>query len=210
MVNNAARLMEGRKRGETHIGGGPATIEEWLGEPEVACAELSERYDALYVIGNSFGALSALWSLTAEITAPGKLRSLLLLAGAQGTTGKTSNIMRIWKPEYIAAPRITGKVSLNDPVAIEATMKKIYKELPARVVVRLPESVDLTFLVVAKDEILAGAGHHCGFFRKAIGGRGRIVMDETGQAWPEYGLLAHDTPDYKTEQLLALLEGQDE
>jgi hypothetical protein len=45
IVNNAARLMEGRKTDEKFIGGEPATIEDWLEEPLKALEVLHDAYD---------------------------------------------------------------------------------------------------------------------------------------------------------------------
>ena len=64
MVNNASRLA----RGGTHIGGGPATIDEWLQEPLTALHVLAGEFTHIDILGNSFGALSSLWSLTRAIT----------------------------------------------------------------------------------------------------------------------------------------------
>lgn len=72
-------------------------------------------YESIHVIGNSFGALAALWSLTEEGAPVSKVKSLLLYAGAQGMDDGEYGIMRIWKPEYLMVARITDKVTLNDP-----------------------------------------------------------------------------------------------
>ncbi len=204
MVNNAARLMQGRQKGESHIGGGPATIDEWLEEPLSALQELSESYPAIHVIGNSFGALSSLWSLTSGAVPLDSIKSILLKAGAQGIADESpGSIMRVWKPEYMTVPRITEKVTLNDPHAMAETFRTVYRELPERVRRVLPGSVPLTYLIAAKDEILRREDTEK--FQAAIGGRGRIVVDTENKAWPEHGFLAHDMPDYRTEDLLRLL-----
>lgn len=205
MVNNAARLMAGRKIDETHIGGGAATIDEWLLEPLKALHVLHTAYDSIHVIGNSFGALSALWSMTEKDVPLSKIRSLLLYAGAQGIDdGGDGSIMRIWRPEFLMVPQITGKVTLNDPFDIVATLKNVYKVLPDRTKT-LPESIDLSYLVVERDELLRLSDTEK--FKAAIGGRGTIFMDTYDHGWPEHGLLAHDTPNYKTEDLLDLIRG---
>ncbi|PZQ48042.1 MAG: hypothetical protein DI551_02325 [Micavibrio aeruginosavorus] len=204
LVNNAARLMAGRKIRETHIGGGAATITEWLEEPLVALNVLSTKYDSIHVIGNSFGALSSLWSMTCSDAPIDKIKSLLLYAGAQGMDAGDFGIMRIWKPEYLMVSRITDKVSLNDPFDIVATLKNTYHALPDRVK-SLPEQIAITYLVVERDELLNVNDTKA--FQAAIGGRGKIVMDAVDHAWPEQGLLAHDTPNYTTEDLLALIRG---
>jgi pimeloyl-ACP methyl ester carboxylesterase len=203
MVNNAERLMLGRKNGDTHLGGGPSTVQDWLCEPLTALKNLSTRYENVFVIGNSFGALSSLWSLTESAAPLAKIRHLILLAGAQGVDdGSENGIMRIWKPEYLTVPRITEKVTLNKPDDIVATLRECYQNLPGRVK-NLPDSISLTYLVVEKDELLhlSDTEH----FRAAINGRGSIIIDDIDQPHHEQGLLAHDTPDYPTENLLALM-----
>jgi len=205
LVNNAARMMEGRKTDEKYIGGAPATIEDWLEEPLKALEVLHTAYDNIHVIGDSFGALAALWSMTQEGAQISKVKSLLLYAGAQGVDdGSEDGIMRVWQPEFLMASRITDKVALNDPFDIVARLGKTYRSLPERVKA-LPESIAMTYLVVDRDEILRKSDTEA--FKEAIGGRGKIVIDTVDHAWPEHNLLAHDTPNYKTEDLLALIRG---
>ncbi len=200
MVNNSARLSEGRVKGERYIGGAIASIDDWLTEPLPALAELHDRYQSIDVIGNSFGALSALWSLTMPGAASAKVKSLVLYAGAQGMA---DSIMRIWKPEYIDVPRIADKVALEDAVQIVARLKTVYEDLPKRVSDGLESHIALTYLVVERDELLTltDTDH----FRAAIGGRGRVVMDTIDKLLPEHGLMAHDTPEYPTREILRLL-----
>lgn len=198
MVNNGLRMLQARKRGDTHIGGGPSSIDEWLMEPHTALNHIYDSYDSISVIGNSFGALSAMWSLTSKDVAHDKIIHLILQAGAQGIEA----LMRIWKPEYLLMPRVTDKVTLNDPHDIVATLKNLYTVLPGRMK-NLPQSIDMTYVVVARDEILTLQDTED--FRQAIGGRGRVIIDDYDQAYPDYNLMAHDMPDYRTEDLLALL-----
>lgn len=206
LVNNASRLAQGRKINETHIGGGPATIEEWLEEPLKALRVLHTAYSEIHVIGNSFGALSAMWSMTQGGAPVGHVRSLLLYAGAQGTIEEDmdDSILRLWQPEFLMAARITDKVTLNDPFDIVATLKNLYAALPEQMST-LPQHIAMTYLVVDRDELLRRADTER--FQKAIGGRGKIVIDSYDHAWLEHGLLAHDTPNYKTEDLLNLIRG---
>lgn len=205
LVNNGARLMVGRQKEQTHIGGGPARMEDWLTEPFHVLKELDAKYDAIHVIGNSFGALSSLWSMSEKDAKIGKVKSLLLYAGAQGTDDDSEDsIMRIWLPEFMMATRITEKVSLNDPFDMAETIKDVYAKLPERTKA-LPESIALTYLVVDRDEFLRKGDTER--FQAAIGGRGKIVIDTVDHAWIDHGLLAHDTPNYKTEDLLELIRG---
>lgn len=198
MVNNGWRRMMARQNGETHLGGGPSTIDHWLLEPLVALKNLA--YENLTVIGNSFGALSSMWSLTSAGAPLGNIRNLILLAGAQGM----EEVMRIWRPEFLTMPRITEKVTLNDPDDIVATLRGVYQKLPQRMA-SLPAIITLTYLVVARDELLYLSDTEQ--FRAAIGGRGNIVIDEIDKAWPDHGFMAHDMPDYPTVNLLALIRG---
>ncbi|MCB9989132.1 MAG: hypothetical protein H6868_07355 [Rhodospirillales bacterium] len=203
-VNNSVRLYDGRKAGETHIGGGPATIDEWLDEPFHLLSAIHDDYSSLYVIGNSFGALSSLKALSDSDKSFPHVKSLLLYAGAQGVNeGRADDIMRLWRPEFIAHPMVTQKVSLNDPVEIQKTLGDFYKGLPGRVKNGLSPDIKLSYLVVANDELLTLKDTED--FRAAIGGRGDIVIDDVDHAWPDMGLIAHDTPNYKTDDLLALL-----
>lgn len=205
MVNNASRLMQGRKKGETHLGGGTATMDEWLNEPLALLNALDPLFKDIHVIGNSFGALSALWSMTEQLAVIDKVKSILLYAGAQGVDDESEDsIMRIWQPEFLMVPRLTDKVTLNDAFAVVETLKHAYSVLPQRTAA-LPNNIPITYLVVERDEILRLADTEK--FNVAIGGRGRIVLDTVDHGWPEYGLLAHDTPNYTTEDLLQLIRG---
>lgn len=203
MINNGARLMEAHRNNEKHLGGGAATIDEWLSEPLRILPLIDKAHETIHVIGNSFGALSALWSLTEKGAPIDKVASILLYAGAQGVDDGTEYcIMRLWQPEFLMANRITDKVTLNDPFDMVATLKRTYGILPERVKA-LPASIGITYLVVDRDELLNVGDSKA--FQDAIGGRGTIVMDTVDHAWPELGLLAHDTADYRTDDLLGLI-----
>lgn len=205
MVNNGARLRHGRQNNQTHLGGGPSTVEYWLSEPLIALKTLTNVYQDIYVLGNSFGALSSLWSLTTPGAPLEKVRHLILVAGAQGTIVEdpAQDIMRIWRPEYLEVAKITDKVTLASPESTVAALKHCYEELPDRTWL-LPPAIKMTFLVVANDELMNRGDAEK--FQAEIGGRGLIVMDELDKPYYEHGLLAHDMPDYPTENFLALLK----
>lgn len=204
VINNSSRLQQALENGEAHLGGGPATIDDWMIEPLVTLKHISSLYAHIHLIGNSYGALSSLWSLTEPDAPISNVRSLLLYAGAQGMDdGTDAGIMRIFKEEFINLPRITEKVELNPAKEIVATLKNVYKSLPSRVLEHLPESISLTYLVVEKDEILRLSDTEA--FNAAIKGRGKIVVDTVDHAWPDAGLWAHDTPDFRTKDLLELI-----
>lgn len=206
MVNNAHRLMLARRKGEKLIGGdSPATMDTWLMEPYVAFKNLSEKFLHIHVIGNSFGALAAMWSLTEGGVNHAHLKSLLLMAGAQGVADMTPmSIMRIWLPQFIELPHVTDKVSLEPAVQVNATLRHVYDVLPERVKTKLPDTIPLTYLVVQNDEILKLFDTER--FREAIGGRGDIIIDEIDRAHPNHSLMAHDMPDYPTEYIIDILQ----
>jgi len=205
MINNSQRLQAAYRNRESHLGGGAAHITDWMKEPLVVLQTVGGKYDFIHVIGNSFGALSTLWSLTEPDAPIANVKSLLLYAGAQGMDDGPDGIMRIWKAEYINMPRIQDKVELNPAQEIVDHFAGLYKYLPRRVIDRLPESIRLTYLVVEKDEILRLYDTEA--FDLAIGRRGKIVMDTVDHAWFDAGLLAHDTPNYGTQDLLNLIRG---
>ncbi len=205
MVNNAARIMEGRKNGDTHLGGGPATIDEWMSEPLRTLKVLHTAYDSIYIIGNSFGSLSALWSMTEPDAPVSKVKSLLLWAGAHGVDdGGEDSIMRLWQAAFLMDARITDKVTLNDPFEIVGTLRGIYKILPERVK-KLPAHIDITYLVIERDEIIRAADTQA--FQKAIGGRGKVVVNAEEKGFMEHAFMAHDSPMLKTEELIGLIRG---
>ncbi len=205
MVNNAGRLHHGRKHGQSHLGGGASSVKYWLNEPWLALQTLTNVYKHIYVWGSSFGAVSALWSLTTPGAPLKNIRQVLLVAGAQGVidSDPAQDIMRIWKPEYMRVPRITDKVSLASVEDDVRALSNAYKNLPERVRA-LPKEIEMTSLVVTNDEILSLGDSER--FKAAIGGRGEIVVDDLDKAYLEHGLMAHDMPDYPTEQLLALIK----
>lgn len=205
MVNNGARMMKARERGETHLGGGAATIDEWLTEPLEALREIDGLYDKIHVIGNSFGALSALWSMTENDAPIGKIENVILYAGAQGIDdGTEDGIMRLWKPEYLMVARITEKVALTNAFDVVDGLKKMYGLLPARTAA-LPENIKISYIVVERDELLRLSDTQK--FDAAIGARGKTIIDDYDMPWPGHGYLAHDTPEYKTEDLLKVIRG---
>lgn len=205
MVNNAGRLKHGRDNSQTHLGGGPSTVKYWLNEPWIALQTLTNVYKNIYVWGSSFGAVSALWSLTAPGAPLNHIRQIMLVAGAQGVVDAdpASDILRIWKPAYMMVSKVTDKVSLVSAEDDYKSLEHAYKNLPERVK-DLPSDIHLTYLVVANDELLSLGDTER--FKEAIGGRGQVEIDSLDKAYLENGLMAHDMPDYPTEQLLALIK----
>lgn len=205
MLNNAGRLLHGRQHKQTHLGGGASSVKYWLNEPWLALQTLTNVYKDIYIWGSSFGAVAALWSLTTPGAPLKNVRHVLLVAGAQGVidSDPALDIMRIWKAEYMSVPRITDKVSLVSVEDDVRALSNAYKNLPERVRA-LPKEIELTALAVANDEILSlGDAER---FNMATGERAGIVIDDLDKAYPEHGLMAHDMPDYPTEQLLALIK----
>jgi pimeloyl-ACP methyl ester carboxylesterase len=200
MVNNASRL--GARQG--YIGGKPSTLLEWLWEPYTALNAIASQYDDIKIIGNSFGAVAMLWSLTRANANIEKVKLALCYAGAQGTvTDPAKGVMRVWNPAFLSNPIFTEKLALDDPMAMSRTMYEAYAELPEKVKV-LPAHIALKYLVVLADEILKPSDTD--EFKTAIGGRGEVILNDIDKPHPAYGLLAHDTPDYPTEKLLELLK----
>lgn len=205
MVNNAARLMEARQKGETHLGGGPSTMAAWLKEPQIVLDALRNAFARIDIIGNSFGAVAALWSLTQEDAPLDKIQSLLLYAGAQGVdTDPIQGIMRVWNPMFLAAPAIAERIEIDAPMTASMTMKDAYAHIAAKSG-DLPAHINLKYLVVTGDEILKVSDSE-DFRDTVMKGRGEIVLNTTCRAYPAHGLLAHDTPDYPTEKLMELLQ----
>jgi hypothetical protein len=203
MVNNAARLMQARQKGEKHLGGGPSTLKAWLNEPRIILNALRDAFPRIDVIGNSFGAIAALWSLIQQDAPLEKIKTLLLMAGAQGLPDDPAGVLiRVWNLALLSAPVIWDKITLDPPLSIIATMKEAYGEIAAKAGA-LPQSIHLEYLVAAQDELLKLSDTEK-FDDKIMGGRGDITIADD-RAYPAHGLLAHDTPDYPTEELLKLL-----
>lgn len=204
MINNASRLMKARKNNETHLGGGASTAQAWLNEPFIVLNALRDAFKRIDVIGNSFGAVSALCSLIKEGAPRDKIGTLLLLAGAQGVdSDPMQGIMRIWNPMFLATPAIWEKITLDSPISINGTMKQAYADIADKAA-SLPESIVIKYLVVTGDEILKVADTEH-FRDKTMKGRGELVLDTIDRAYPTHGFMAHDTPDYPTEKLMELL-----
>ncbi|HEY8964241.1 MAG TPA: hypothetical protein VIN59_07255 [Alphaproteobacteria bacterium] len=203
-VNNAARLAQGRKNKETHLGGGPSTLVKWLREPAIALQTLHVNYADIVVIGNSFGAVSALWSLTIGGAPTANIRTLLLMAGAQGLDNGPTGIMSIWQPTALSNPFIASVVTLDSPQSIHDTLKNAYADIADKAA-SLPDHIVLKYLCVTADEILPR--RFTDDFRAHLNNRGEIIMDDIDQAHPECAMRAHDTPDYPTDKLLELLNG---
>lgn len=207
MVNNSVRLQQAYKNGETHLGGGKADISDWNIEPLVVLKAISAQYDEIRVIGNSYGAISALWSLTDESAPIENVKSLLLYAGAQATieTMAEKSVFRYWTDDAPNMVHVAQKIEFDMEKPFASVLHKVHKDLPDRVKTRLPERISITYLVVEKDEIIPLSDTEN--FKAAIGGRGKIVVDTVDHAWPEAFLMAHDTPNYRTQDLLALIRG---
>lgn len=201
-INNADRLAQAMEKGEKHLGGGAATMDELLIEPLPVLKRLCNAFKAVHVIGNSFGALSALWSLTEKYAPRDKIGALILLAGAQGIDdGSEDCIMRIWKKEFIEKPVVAMQLDMPNTDAAIASIQRTYKELPGRVMEGLSEHIRLTYITIKADELLKVSDTMA--FRAAIGGRGDMVIDAEEKGNDTFG--AHYTPNLKTEDLLQLV-----
>jgi hypothetical protein len=204
-INNGKRLQDAWESGETHLGGGAVTVQELLDEPRLVLDGIAAHYDSLHIIGNSFGSLSSLSSLTSDGAPVDKVKNLILLAGAQGVDdGTPLCVMRIWNPVFMMDPRITDQIEVKDvPGAIDI-LRQLYHDLPERVMARLPGHIAMTYVVVEKDEILRLSDTQA--FQAAIGGRGTIVMEQD-EGWPAYGITPHYTANFRTSKLLKLIRG---
>lgn len=199
MINNAARL----RRGDGYIGGAPSSVADWLWEPYTALGAISPRYKDVRVIGNSFGAVSMLWSMTRAGATLKDVRMALCYAGAQGIDADpVGGIMRVWNPVFLANPVIAEKVAIDDPMSISNTMREAYRDIPDKVR-NLPATIALKYLVVDSDEILNPADTQAFI---DVTGRGEMHLSHVDKAYPAFGLLAHDTPDFPTHKLLELLQ----
>ncbi len=205
LVNNGKRLQDAWEARETHLGGGAVSMEELLAEPYVVLKDIAGAYEGIHVIGNSFGALSALQALTTPDAPTERVRTLTLIAGAQGVDdGSDECVMRIWREEFLGNPRINDQIEVIDLPGAIATLKNLYRDLPKRVMNNLPGAIALTYVVVEKDEILRLSDTQA--FQAAIGGRGIIIMEQD-DGWPAYGITPHYTAKYKTSSLLKLIRG---
>lgn len=205
MVNNSIRLQDAYAKGEIHLGGGPAEISDWMIEPKIVLSAIAKEFDDIRVIGNSYGAVSALWSLTEEGVLVEKVSALLLYAGAQATINgvQEQTVMRYWNDEAPTLPHVVQKIEFDTTKPFANVLHEVYKTLPERVMKKIPAQMRLTYLVVEKDEIIPLSDTEN--FKAAIGGRGEIVIDRVDYGWPDAGLLAHDTPNFRTSDLLNLI-----
>jgi pimeloyl-ACP methyl ester carboxylesterase len=205
-INNGQRLQEAYDKGETHLGGSGASIHELLREPLIVLQNIASEYESIHLIGNSFGALSALWSLTEDGVPAANVKSLILFAGAQGVNdGSDTSVMRVWTAEFISLPHIADQIEVTDVPEMVATLSQLYKDLPQRVMDKLPGRIKLTYVVIEKDELLFPSDTMA--FQAAIGGRGTVTMDKDECGVPAYGISAHYTPNYKTRNFLDLIRG---
>jgi len=202
-LNNAARLAQGRRDGEVHLGGGPSSVAAWLREPAIALQNLHVNYADITVIGNSFGAVAALWSLLVGGAPAQAIHRLILMAGAQGVDSGAEGIMRIWNPVFLANSVIAQSISVDSPDSIVATMESAYADINHRAA-DLPAHIALTYLVVSNDELLSLKDTEA-FKNDVMKGRGDIVIDDMETAYPIIGLTAHYMPNYPTNKLLELL-----
>lgn len=206
-INNGKRLQDAWEQGESHLGGGAVTMDELIAEPMALLKDLNGKYEAIHVIGNSFGALASMWCLTEEGAPLDKVKSLILLAGAQGVddSSETCAMNRVWKKEFLEHVRITDQLDVKDTDGAIETLRKVYRDLPERVMANLPQSIPMTYVVVEKDEILKLSDTQS--FQKAIGGRGEIVMEQD-EGWPAYGITPHYTANLRTSKILKWIRGE--
>lgn len=193
------------------IGGRPASLAEWLVEPQVVLQDIGFSYSNIYIFGHSFGAVALLNSL-ANLHEGGhhileRIRACALLAPALGTLqGRDEeNIMRIWHEDFLTSSVVRERIGLkDDPASFQIGIKNVYSFLPQRVAA-LPWSIRLNFLHVAKDEYIRESDVRS--FAESCR-RGEVIIDTIDHLHKgRRSVEAHDMPDYPTELLLRLIGG---
>ena len=178
------------------------SISDWLIEPLIALEALGDKFNAIFLVGHSFGGLAIFYSLIEfSEKQPSQAKKVERLVSLAGATGKTKSdddpILEQWS-EYLRKDWIKERINIGDPDQNLKILKdayiKIHKEAHL-----IPDSTDVICVMVENDELVP--------VKEAKDiidtlGRGYLIIDKTEEADQKAGRLAHDMDNLPAEKFL--------
>lgn len=196
-----------------YIGGASSSIAEWVTEPQTVLETLGAEYTNITVIGHSFGAVAALYSLinlnNASHRILERINRCILLAPAVGLLREYDDDVMdtLWHPEFIASEIVTERVALNAPESILQDLRNAYVSLRDGAK-QLPTGMKKIFVHVERDEYVRYQDVE--EFANYIDPDSIFMVDKFERRDPRHGLDAHDMPNFPQQSLLDLIEGAED
>lgn len=178
------------------------TLADWLIEPLIALEALEGQFDAIFLMGHSFGGLAIFYSLI-ELAkkSPDKAHKVLRLISLAGTLGRVQDqrdpIIEQWS-DYLRRGATNERALVGDPdenikILMDA-YEKIHKESKY-----IPSSTEVICVMVKNDELVSVKEAE-----QIIDtlGRGYLIVDKSEEANVQTGRLAHDMDNLPADKLL--------
>src|SRR3990167_8494886 len=168
------------------------TLADWLIEPLIALEALEDQFDAIFLMGHSFGGLAIFYSLTEFAKKrPDKAHKVLRLISLAGSAGKVKGdndqILKQWA-DYLPRDSTKQRVLVGDPGKNLKNLKDAYEQIHREAKI-IPESTEVICVMVQNDELVP--------VKEAEDiistlGRGYLIVDKSEVADGTAGRLAHD------------------
>src|SRR3989344_2268194 len=178
------------------------TIADWLIEPLIALEALEDQFDAIYLVGHSFGGLAIFYSLIEFAKKrPDKAQKVQRLISLAGTSGKVEDendpILRQWS-DYLRRGATNERVLVGDPDDNLAILKDAYAKIHLESNL-IPQSTEIICVMVKNDELV-----NVNEAEEIIDtlGRGYLIIDNNEVADEKTGRLAHDMDNLPPEKFL--------
>lgn len=178
------------------------TITDWLIEPLITLEALGDMFDAIYLVGHSFGGLAIFYSLIEFAKKqPEKAKKVLRLISLAGSTGmikgENDPILKQWA-DYLPRESTIERVVVGEPVENLKTLKNAYEKIHNEAKL-IPESTEIICVMVENDELVS--------VKEAVDiiatlGRGYLIVDKTEEADKKIDRLAHDMDNLSPERFL--------
>ncbi|KKQ89586.1 MAG: hypothetical protein UT12_C0011G0042 [Candidatus Curtissbacteria bacterium GW2011_GWC2_38_9] len=178
------------------------SIADWLIEPLIALEALEDQFDAIYLVGHSFGGLAIFYSLIEFAKKrPDKAQKVQRLISLAGTTGRVESdnnpILEQWS-DYLRRGATSEKVLVGDPDENLIILKDAYSKIHKGANL-IPKSAEVICVMVENDELVSVQEA-----KDIIDtlDRGYLIIDKKEVADKETGRLAHDMDNLHPEEFL--------
>lgn len=178
------------------------SIADWLIEPLIALEALGDMFDAIHLIGHSFGGLAIFYSLIEFAKKqPGRAKKVQRVISLAGSTGKVKDendpILKQWS-DYLRRDSTTARIVIGDPGNNLRILKDAYDKIHNEANL-IPESTEVICVMVENDELVP--------IKEAEDiidtlGRGYLIIDKTEEADERTGRLAHDMDNLPAQKIV--------
>ena len=178
------------------------TLADWLIEPLIALEALEDQFDAIFLMGHSFGGLASFYSLIEFAKKRSdKAQKVLRLISLAGTSGKVKDqndpIIEQWS-DYLRRGATNERVIVGDTDDNLKILMDAYEKIHSEANL-IPKSTEVICIMVQNDELVKVKEAE-----EIIDtlGRGYLIIDKTEKANEQTGRLAHDMDNLPPEKFL--------